>query len=70
MTDGFAGGRVSSCTSTRSACGGTDLGVAEIGPRGVAADRLFALVGPDHEVITQREHPVLATVRPSYAHGC
>jgi MOSC domain-containing protein len=51
------------------ACGGTDLGVAQIGPRGIVGDRLFALVGPDHEVITQREHPVLATVRPGYADG-
>jgi uncharacterized protein len=51
------------------ACGGTDLGVAEFGPRGIATDRLFALVGPDHEVITQRQHPVLATVRPRYADG-
>ena len=51
------------------ACGGTDLGAAEIGPRGIVADRLFAVVGPDHEVITQREHPALATVQPTYAHG-
>ena len=70
MTARLPGGRVSSLhVYPVKACGGTDLGVAEIGPRGVAADRLFALVGPDHEVITQREHPVLATVRPSYAHG-
>ena len=70
MTDKLAGGRVSSLyVYPVKACGGTDLGLAEIGPRGVAADRLFALVGPDHEVITQREHPVLATVRPRYADG-
>jgi len=64
------GGRVSSLhVYPVKACGGTDLGVAEIGPRGIVTDRLFAIVGPDHEVITQREHPVLATVRPHYADG-
>jgi MOSC domain-containing protein len=63
-------GRVSSLhVYPVKACAGTDLGVAEFGPRGIAADRLFALVGPDHEVITQREHPALATVRPRYADG-
>lgn len=48
------------------ACAGTDLDVAELGARGVVGDRAFAVIDAGQEVITQREHPVLATVRPTF----
>ncbi len=51
------------------ACGGTDLQQATVGPRGVDGDRGFAVIDADAEVITQRQHPSLATVRPQYRSG-
>jgi uncharacterized protein len=51
------------------ACGATDLDVAQFDPRGIRGDRAFALTGPDREVLTQRQHPRLATVRPTYRDG-
>ncbi|MGI8879851.1 MAG: MOSC domain-containing protein [Jatrophihabitans sp.] len=51
------------------ACGVTDLMTAEIEPRGFRGDRSFALIGADGEVITQRERPALARVRPTLRDG-
>lgn len=46
------------------ACGAEPLEVAELGPAGVRHDRALAVVVGD-EIVTQREHPRLALVRPS-----
>jgi len=45
-------------------CGAEPLEVAELGPAGVRLDRALAVVVGD-EVVTQRQHPGLARVRPS-----
>jgi uncharacterized protein len=49
------------------ACAAIPLDSAQVGPLGLADDRRFALVSDDGVAITQRDHPVLATVRPSLA---
>jgi MOSC domain-containing protein len=45
-------------------CAGTALQQAEIGPRGIAHDREFMVVGADHRFLTQRELPRLALIGP------
>jgi uncharacterized protein YcbX len=51
------------------ACAATDLTAADVQPRGIVGDRTFAVVDADGETLTQRKHPVLATVRPRWADG-
>lgn len=51
------------------ACRATDLPTAEITPRGVLHDREFMVVTPDGAHLSQRELPLLATVRPVYEEG-
>lgn len=46
------------------ACGGTDVPSAEVTPAGLAHDRVFQVVAPEGDVLTQRPHPELASVRP------
>jgi uncharacterized protein YcbX len=46
------------------ACAGTDVPSAEVTPAGLAHDRVFQLIAPEGNVLTQRPHPVLASVRP------
>ncbi|MEV7093867.1 MOSC N-terminal beta barrel domain-containing protein [Amycolatopsis sp. NPDC051045] len=46
------------------ACGGTDVPSAEVTPAGLAHDRVFQVITPEGDVLTQRPHPVLASVRP------
>jgi uncharacterized protein YcbX len=46
------------------ACGGTDVLSAEVTPAGLAHDRVFQVITPAGDVLTQRPHPVLASVRP------
>ena len=50
------------------ACAAVALDVADAEPLGLAGDRRFALIDDSGVAITQRDHPVLATVRPSL-HG-
>ncbi|MGH8692274.1 MAG: MOSC domain-containing protein [Burkholderiales bacterium] len=47
------------------ACGGVALDEAALGPLGLEHDRRFAFVHSDGTALTQREHPLLATIRPS-----
>lgn len=47
------------------ACGGVTVDEAALGPLGLEHDRRFAFIGEDGRALTQREHPLLATVRPS-----
>lgn len=49
-------------------CAAVALDATEVEELGLAGDRRFALVSDDGIAITQRDHPVLATVRPSL-HG-
>jgi uncharacterized protein len=46
------------------ACGALALEDAVLGPLGLEHDRRFAFVHPDGRALTQREQPLLATVRP------
>lgn len=46
------------------ACGGVAVDEAALGPLGLEQDRRFAFIGEDGRALTQREHPLLATVRP------
>src|SRR5512139_4243887 len=46
--------------------GGTPLESAELTPAGLRHDREFMLVTPDGRFLSQREHPELALLRPSY----
>lgn len=47
------------------ACAAVPLESAHVEPLGLAGDRRFALVDQAGVAITQRDHPVLATVRPA-----
>lgn len=49
------------------ACAATALEAADAEPLGLAGDRRFALIDESGVAITQRDHPILATVRPSLA---
>lgn len=46
------------------ACAGVALDESALGPLGLEHDRRFAFVHPDGSALTQREQPLLATVRP------
>ena len=46
-------------------CAAVALDAADVEDLGLAGDRRFALVDESGVAITQRDHPVLATVRPS-----
>jgi uncharacterized protein len=46
-------------------CAGTALDVAQIGPRGIVHDRSFMLVDREGMLITQREQPRMALIRPT-----
>lgn len=49
-------------------CAGTALEAAELGPRGVRHDREYLIVGGvDGRMVTQRERPRLALIRPTIA---
>ncbi|WP_371827602.1 MOSC N-terminal beta barrel domain-containing protein [Amycolatopsis sp. WQ 127309] len=45
-------------------CAGTSVPVADVGPAGLAHDRVFQVVAPDGDFRSQRRYPVPATVRP------
>jgi uncharacterized protein YcbX len=45
-------------------CAGTSVPAAEVGPGGLAHDRVFQVVAPDGDFRSQRRFPALATVRP------
>lgn len=47
------------------ACRAVAVDEAVLDPLGLEHDRRFALVGADGLALTQREHPLLATIRPS-----
>lgn len=47
------------------ACGAVAVDAAALGPLGLEHDRRFAFVGEDGCALTQREHPLLATVQPA-----
>src|SRR5262245_61944884 len=46
-------------------CRAVDLQESAVGPLGLEHDRRFAFVRPDGLALTQREQPLLATVRPT-----
>ena len=46
------------------ACRAVEVEDAALGPLGFEQDRRFAFVGEDGLALTQREHPLLATIRP------
>ncbi|MGW3992951.1 MOSC domain-containing protein [Amycolatopsis sp. NPDC004772] len=45
-------------------CAGIDVPSAEVTSTGLAGDRVFQVISPDGDVLTQRPHPVMAVVRP------
>jgi uncharacterized protein YcbX len=45
-------------------CAGTSVPAADVGPAGLAHDRVFQVVAPDGDFRSQRRYPVLAAVRP------
>ncbi|GHG36507.1 MULTISPECIES: MOSC domain-containing protein [Amycolatopsis] len=45
-------------------CAGIDVPAAEVTLTGLPNDRVFQVITPDSEILTQRPHPVMATVRP------
>ena len=49
------------------ACRAMALDEVELEPLGLTHDRRFAFVGEDGLALTQREHPLLATIRPTLA---
>lgn len=51
------------------ACRAMALEEVELEPLGLAHDRRFAFVGEDGLALTQREHPLLATIRPQLEAG-
>lgn len=46
-------------------CHRIDLGLAQLGERGLAGDREWMVVTPEGRFLTQRTHPALALVRPA-----
>jgi hypothetical protein len=50
-------------------CHGTPLDVAEVGSRGIVADRQWMIVDANNEFLTQRELPHMALVRPRLIDG-
>jgi uncharacterized protein len=53
------------CIYPVKACAAVPVDVATVESLGFAGDRRFALVADDGLAITQRDHPLLATVRPA-----
>jgi len=51
------------------ACAGTDVPSGEVTLTGLAHDRVFQVITPEGDVLTQRPHPVLASVRPRVLGG-
>jgi MOSC domain-containing protein len=47
------------------ACGALAVDSAALGPLGLQHDRRFAFVDQDGQALTQRKHPLLATVQPT-----
>ncbi|MGV9364331.1 MOSC domain-containing protein [Amycolatopsis sp. NPDC003731] len=45
-------------------CAGIDVPSAEVTSTGLAGDRVFQVISPEGDVLTQRPHPVMAVVRP------
>ncbi|MEU0530012.1 MOSC domain-containing protein [Amycolatopsis tolypomycina] len=45
-------------------CAGIDVPSAEVTETGLAHDRVFQVITPDGDILTQRPHPIMATVRP------
>jgi len=54
------------CIYPIKSCGGIDLTAAEIGEFGLALDRRWMLVDRMGNFLTQREHPLMATIRVSF----
>lgn len=50
-------------------CRGTSLSVAEVGPRGIVADRQWMIVDEKREFLTQRDLPRMALVKPRLIDG-
>lgn len=50
-------------------CRGTSLDVAQVGPRGIVADRQWMVVDERNDFLTQRELPRLSLVRPTLVDG-
>ena len=50
-------------------CRGTSLDTAEVGPRGIVADRQWMIVDANREFLTQRDLPRMALVRPRLLDG-
>ncbi|WP_410630320.1 MOSC domain-containing protein [Amycolatopsis sp. cmx-4-83] len=50
-------------------CAGTSVPAAEVGPAGLAHDRVFQVVAPDGDFRSQRRYPALAAVRPRVLDG-
>ena len=51
------------------ACRAVAVGEVDMGPLGLAHDRRFVFVGDDGVALTQRAHPLLATIRPHLEDG-
>jgi MOSC domain-containing protein len=51
-------------------CGGIALDAAEVGARGFVNDRLWMLVDPDGDFLTQREQARMALIQPTLDSGC
>ena len=49
------------------ACAAVALDAAEVEPLGLAGDRRYAVVDEAGRALTQRDHPLLSTVRPTLA---
>lgn len=50
-------------------CRAVALDEVEVTPRGLRGDRLFQVVDSDGRPVTQRQQPILATVRPALVDG-
>jgi uncharacterized protein YcbX len=50
-------------------CRGVEVGSAELTPRGLAHDRRYMLVDADGRFLTQRQHPRMALIEPTFAPG-
>src|SRR5215831_6397797 len=50
-------------------CAGTPLDHAYLGPRGILHDREFSVVDANHDLLTHRELPRLALIKPTYSNS-
>lgn len=50
-------------------CRAVSVDEAALGPLGLEHDRRYAFVGPDGRAVTQRDQPLLATIRPTLGEG-